>query len=146
MLLPPEAAALSKPEARWNQKEHSGEKSGKSTAAQVAYFNKVILCQLCNVELRHRTQLPRKSDSFKPFLTLKSPRRRNRNTEGAFSDKVSETKGLPCAASSGLAKDCGASGAHHNCLGVAEHSGDPVEENCHLTKHNSDPWEKDNTL
>jgi len=32
----------------------------------------------------------------------------------------------PCAASSGLAKDCGTSGAHHNCLGVAEHSGDPV--------------------
>merc|ERR1719370_1406770 len=34
--------------------------------------------------------------------------------------------GKPCAASSGLAKDCGTTGAHHNCLGVAEHSCDPV--------------------
>ena len=41
-----------------------------------------ILCQLCNVELRYRPQLPRKSDCFQPFLTLKSPQKRNRNTEG----------------------------------------------------------------
>ena len=104
-----------------------------------------ILCQLCNVELRYRAQLPRKSDCFQPFLTLKSPQKRNRNTEGLATVETKREK-IPCAASSGLAKDCGATGAYHNCLGVAEHSGDPVEENCHLTKHNSDPWEKDNTL
>merc|ERR1719474_120471 len=32
----------------------------------------------------------------------------------------------PCTASSGLAKNCGTPGAHNHCLGVAEHSGDPV--------------------
>merc|ERR1719474_2055799 len=32
----------------------------------------------------------------------------------------------PCPASSGLAKNCGTPGAHSHCLGVAEHSGDPV--------------------
>ena len=37
--------------------------------------------------------------------------------------------GKPCTASGGLAKDCGTPGAHNHCLGVAEHSGDPEENN-----------------
>ena len=34
--------------------------------------------------------------------------------------------GEPGTTSGGLAEDCGAPSAHHNCLGGAEHSGDPV--------------------
>ena len=84
--------------------------------------------------------------AFSPFWRWNLHKRETETQKGLHQLKQKKWEKKPCAASSGLAKDCGASGAHHNCLGVAEHSGDPVEENCHLTKHNSDPWEKDNTL